>query len=87
MNHPKSNRGKRKYRNQAPQQSVVETRRKRWKTKEDKVPDESLNRDSTTLSGAEEHYVDDGAGVANRRFAVAAANWESLGGARTPGSG
>ena len=30
--------------------------------------------------------VVDGAGAANRRFAVAAADWESVGGARTPES-
>ena len=38
------------------------------------------------LSGAQEEVVG-GAGVANRRFAVAAADWESVGGARAPGSG
>jgi len=31
--------------------------------------------------------VDDGAGTANRRYAVAAADWESMGGTRTPASG
>jgi len=31
--------------------------------------------------------VDDDAGTANRRYAVSAADWESVGGTRTPASG
>jgi len=51
--------------------------------------DEELHGNSADpqlLPKRREKGVDDGTGTANRRFAVAAADWESVGGARTPES-
>ena len=64
---------------------LLQTKRKLWSLLNS--GDEELHGNSADpqlLPKRREKGVDDGTGTANRRFAVAAADWESVGGARTP---